>query len=575
MVRWFTLLLLVVGVVGCQEDSKDGSAGLVDPNELVLSLHPNVAGQGTTVDVTMEATRSTFEFGKTSLDLGEDLTIVSVTVLDGYSAVATVEVGAAAALGARDAIITIENRDTVLTEGFEVIAESMRIDPANAKMGEMVDVALIGKNTDWEEGYSWASFGDGIDVLSFAVLSPTLATATVSVRPDATPGFRDVSVEEGGEVLTLYDGFTVDRAALTAFFDPTSGYQGDTIEFTITGLDTNFVDGNTVIEFWDEGGWNADIDVTELVVLDSENMYGWMRLSNAAAIGVRDVLIRSQEDVFIPDAFEVLDAPPDLSNVAVGLGFDIAREIDDTTGQLLESVSAFAYFVIPLDPPCGPPPVMGDGPKPYDQNGVFAVPPAPAPMDCPNPETVSAGDYVWFESSANVVTLHKDVISSTGQIIYRGIDLTLDDYQFNQVYDLHTQGDPLGIPEVLLEEVQPTVPADYYLLTPTLSGGYTHQQSEPFNYTWTPAQTYPSAVFSTSINGTLASNGESGFAGALPWDDGDHTYQPDELLLLEPGPVSFSLVSFVEGRYFGLPFSAIQTCQSDSVLSTSARFTLE
>ena len=253
MVRWFTLLLLVVGVVGCQEDSKDGSAGLVDPNELVLSLHPNVAGQGTTVDVTMEATRSTFEFGKTSLDLGEDLTIVSVTVLDGYSAVATVEVGAAAALGARDAIITIENRDTVLTEGFEVIAESMRIDPANAKMGEMVDVALIGKNTDWEEGYSWASFGDGIDVLSFAVLSPTLATATVSVRPDATPGFRDVSVEEGGEVLTLYDGFTVDRAALTAFFDPTSGYQGDTIEFTITGLDTNFVDGNTVIEFWDEG----------------------------------------------------------------------------------------------------------------------------------------------------------------------------------------------------------------------------------------------------------------------------------------------------------------------------------
>jgi hypothetical protein len=575
MVRVITLLIVVVGMFGCQDVTKDSAGTLNNPAELSYSVHPNVGGQGTTVDVTMESTRSSFVFGKTGLDLGDGINVISVTVFDGYSAQATVEIASDAALGARDATISLAGSDTVLADGFEVIAESLRIDPDNAKMGELVDVALVGKGTDWEEGYTWASFGDGIDILSFAVLSPSLATATISVRPDATPGFRDVSVQEGTDVLTLFDGFTVDRAALTAFFDPKSAYQGETVEFTITGLDTNFIDGNTVIEFWDDGGWNADIDVTELVVLDSENMYGWVRLSNAAAIGVRDVLIRSQEDVFIPDSFEVLDAPPDLSNVAVGLGFDIGREVDEATGQLLEGVSAFAYFVIPLDPPCGPPPSMGDGPKPYDQNGVFAVPPAPAPVDCPNPETVSAGDYVWFESDANVVTLHKDVISSTGQIIYRGIDLTLDDYQFNQVYDLHTQGDPLGIPEVLLEEVQPTVPADYYLLTPLLYGGYVHAQNEPFNYTWTPAQTYPSAIFSTSISGTLTATGDGGFAGALPWDDGDHTYQPDELLLLDVGPVSFSMVSFVEGRYFGLPFSAIQTCQSDSVLSTSARFTLE
>lgn len=575
MLRWFMIGILALGLASCQEASKADNGGLINPAELSYSLHPNVAGVGTTVDVMLESTRSSFAFGATSLELGEDIQVLSVTVFDGYSAVATVEVLPTAVVGMRDATITIENQDTVLTEGFQVIAESLRIDPDNAKMGEMVEVAIVGTATDWEEGYTWVSFGDDIDVLSFSVLSPSLSTATISVRPDAAPGFRDVSVEEGGSVLTLYEGFTVDRAAVTAFFDPESAYQGDTVEFTITGLDTNFVDGNTIIEFWDDGGWNADVEVTELVVLDSQNMYGWMRLSNAAAIGVRDVLIRSEEDVFIPEAFEVLDAPPDLSNVAVGLGFDIYREIDDSTGQLLESVSAYAYFVIPLDPPCGPPSPMGDGPKPYDQNGVFAVPPSPAPMDCPNPETVSAGDYVWFESSANVVTLHKDVISSTGQIIYRGIDLILDDYQFNQVYDLHTQGDPAGIPEVILDEVQPTVPADYYLLTPTLSGGYTHDQSEPFNYTWTPAQTYPSAIFSTSISGTLAASGDSGFAGALPWDDGDHTYQPSELLLLDSGPVSFGLTSFVQGRYFGLPFSAIQTNQSDSVLSTSARFTLE
>ena len=53
-------------------------------------------------------------------------------------------------------------------------------------MGEMVDVAIVGKSTEWEQGYTWASFGDGIDILSFAVLSPSLATATISVEPCRT-----------------------------------------------------------------------------------------------------------------------------------------------------------------------------------------------------------------------------------------------------------------------------------------------------------------------------------------------------------------------------------------------------
>lgn len=578
MARWSRGLvgLLIAGALGCGKagDSAD-TAAVGSEISAAFELQPAIGGLGTELDVRIHASDSVFEFGASELDLGEGITVESVVVLDGYEALAHVVVGETATVGLRGAAITIEGRSSVVPEAFEVVSESFTVDPDNAKLGEMVEVALVGKNTSWEEGYTWASFGDDADVVDFAVLSDTLATATVAIPPDSTPGPQDVSVEEGSQVITLYDGFNIDRAAVTAFFEPGSAYQGDTVEFTITGLGSIF-DESTRVEFWDDGGLNSDISVLELSVLDSENLFGRLKLSNAAKIGMRDVYVGTGEEaVLIPDAIEVLDAPPDLSDVQVGIGYDISRSIDPASGEIFELVEGYAYFIIPLDPPCGSSPPSGDGPQPYDVNGVFVSPPASGDeqADCPEPETVSAGDYVWFESDENIVTLHKDVVESTGQIIYLGEDLTVDDYRFGQFYDLHTQGDPKGIPEVLLEGVQPTVPADFELVEPDFVD-LVHPRTESFTYYWTPAMTYPTAIFGTGIYGTLTT-GDSGFAGCVPWDDGVHSYTPAELLQLEAGPVSFSAYSYIEGPEFGLPFSTFQANQSDSVVSVSAAFDLE
>lgn len=565
---------LLALIPGCNPET-DETGSVEEPESSSLMLYPSVGGINTDMEVQIRSERSYLRFGETDLDLGPGITVHSVTVHDGYTATAAITIDPDAELGWRDGVVGVEGIDDTLYEAFNVVADSIQIRPSNGKMGELVEVDILGQNTEWEAGYTWTSFGDGIDVLDFDVISATTASATIAIRADTAPGTRDVAMENGPHVTTLYDGFTVDRAVITAFFDPEEALQGDTVEFTITGLDTNFIQG-TGVEFWDDGGPNADIRVTELTVLDSENMYGKMRLSNAARVGMRDVLIRAGDEwLLVPDAFEVIDAPPDLANVAIGLGFDVIRSIDNSTGALGERVSALAYFIIPLDPPCGAAPPPGSGPAPYDANGVFPVPPEAEEVDCPHPETVSAGDYVWFESDENVVTLHKDVIQSTNQIVYRGIDLTLDDYRFGNFYDLHTQGDPDGIPEVILEGVQPTVPADYYILEPQLWGDYVHDRSTTFDYKWSPAQTYPDAVFVTQISGTLEATGDGGFAGSVPWDDGVHSYVPGELLQLQSGPVSFLASSMIEGPLFGFPFSTIQTNQSNSVLQTSASLILE
>ncbi len=573
----FTLAALLT-IAGCKTDTSANDTAAVDPDTAPASyeLSPPTGAAGTSMTVTVESTRSTFRFGDSWIDLGDGITVDSITVKDGFTAEADITIDPTAEVGGRDALVTIGELEVTLEESFSIVDQSFVIDPDNGKMGEALRVALVGQGTGWQQDFTWVDFGHGVDILDFDVLSPTLAEAWIAIHPDAPPGSRDVATENGPVVTWRYKGFTVDRAVITAFWEPESAYQGDTVAFTVEGLDTNFT-AETVIEFFDDGGPNSDIEITELTWLDGQNLYGRIRLSNAARIGWRDVLITSgEESILLPDAMEVLDAPADLSNLYPVINFDVNRAINNADGSLQEDVSAFAYFIIPLSPPCGSPPPPGSGPMPYDANGVFPVPPEAPPDDCPNPETVSVGEYLWYEGPENIVTLHRDEIQATGQIIYRGIDLTLDDYRFDMLYDIHAPGDEdSGVPEFLVPEVQPTVPADYYIVQPELWNDFTQSRAESLDFGWTPAQTYPDAIFSVSIGGVLVANGEPGFAGTIPWDDGEHFFAPGELSQLEATPSTFSASSYIEGPLFGLPFSTIQTAQSDSTLSTSGQLILE
>lgn len=570
------ILLPLLAFACTDKDTADPDLGTDTeaPVGLRFSVSPNNGGTGTSMDVVFTSSRAAFEFGDTEVDFGEGIVVDAITVQDSFQTVARISIDVDAEVGDRDILMDIAGEETLLTDVFSVIDQSFLIEPANGKLGETMFVDMVGINTDWEDGRTWTNFGPGIRVLDYRVIAPNLATARIAIRPDSPAGPRDVSIEEGPEVVTLFDGFTVDRAVITAFFEPPEAFQGETKAFDITGLDTAFTE-DLVIEFWDDGGPNADIQVVELQVIDVENVFGRIRVSNAAALGPRDVLVTAgEESILLPEAITILDAPPDLSNVVPVTNFDVSRQIDNATGELLEQVEGFVYFIIPLNPPCGASSPPGQGPMPYDNNGVYPVPPPAQPVDCPNPETVSAGDFVWFEGPENVVTMPKDVIQSTGQIIYINRDLVLEDYRFDTLYDLHTQGDPEGIPEVLVERVQPTVPADYYLTSPDLFGDYTHDRTQDFQYSWTPAQTYPEAIFSTQVSGTLVVNDEGGFAGSIPWDDGAHAYSSTEMGQLNPGPVSFAVSSYIQGPVFSLPFSIFQS-QSDSTLSTSAQLVLE
>jgi hypothetical protein len=584
-------------LVACNGDKNKDDTGAAGSGTAALALYPPVGGQGTSMEVRFDADVSTFAFENTSVQFGEegdsDIQVLAVNVDDGWGARATINIDQDAELGARSVTIRSANRNHTLTDSFTVISESFRIEPETVRIGETVDIDLVGVNTEWVGGVTWPSFGEGIDVNEFSVLSESLATATLSVSPDTAPGWRNVVMDNGGgDLVTLYDGMKVDRVALAAQFEPEIAEQGDTVEFTIFARGTDFQTGSPLITFADRFGENPDVVVDTVTVLDAENLYGRMTLSNAASLGDRDVTLElPDEGLVIPDAFEVVGGGWDLSQVAIDLSFTVVRGRDNSgNGEYSEGIRASCTFFIPLDPPCpaggggsGSGSEAGSDPSPYDNNGVWMATgegSGGGVDDCPFPTTISAGDYVWLESDQNVITMEKQIDTSSGAIYYTAPDLQLEDYVTNNMYDLHTSGDPDAIGEYVLDEVLPTVPSDWQWLSPDLWGNYTHNRAESFDFQWTPAMTYPDAIFVVSICTKqspcpMAEENWAGYAGAYPWDDGDHLFTASEMSLMGAGGVPVYAYSIINGREFGLPESIYQTNQATSYIYLSQYMVLE
>ncbi|TNE92582.1 MAG: hypothetical protein EP330_01160 [Deltaproteobacteria bacterium] len=543
-------------LAGCEQEELPlaEDSGVEVPQTIVLSLYPPRGGQGTTMNVQVNSNLPRFVFGDSGLALGEGITVDSVTVLDEWTLDAEIAIAEDAALGFRDATVTVEDSTYDLPESFRVVAEGLVVTPDNGRMGELLEVELHGSGTTWEPGNTWASFGEGVEVRWVEVHDETSATATIAIAPDAVPGTRDVHAEDPPDVVTAWDGFTVDRAVLSAVCRAEPLLTGTVGGLRVDALG-DLLHPSMTVELWDDGGLANDTFLEDVIVGDPTWMEANVRVSNAARPGTRDLYVQVGDERFVvPDCLTIEQAPINPMSVRGYTYFIVSRDISPTSGSISEVVSAYAQFYIPLDPPCFGGGGSGSGfPIPYDVNGVWPNPTAGDPADCPSVRMVSAGEHVWFESDRNIVTLDRRVRPARNQIWYTGRDLTLVDYVFDNLYDLRLEGDPDGLPAALVEDVQPTVPVDYDILAPDFAR-LIHPRSEPLDFEWTPAQSYPDGQFRVFVYGVLQ-DGRGGFGGIIPWDDGKHRWTSNNLSEFQEGPLEWRFESRLSGPRWALPFS--------------------
>jgi hypothetical protein len=606
MNRSLVLTVLLLATTACVEE-QPAQANIVtaDPS---IRLTPLVGGLGNTIDVSIRGLNTQWVDGDLTVDMGEFITLGEIEVVGPNDAVVSVSIDEAAIVGYQDVNVSFDRRDADGAsidpasvdfegdEGFLIQPGDVSISPDRARLGETLQVDIVGFNTTLQDG-AWVDMGPGVYVNWVEVTDFTHATASVSIDQRADPGWHDVAVTNGPTVYRANDAFFIERSSIAIQIDPAEGNQGETLAFSIIGSNTHFEAKDTSIDpydHWDEGNilgclpvgttWTyADLSTSICV----EEFYPWcqdtvepggilnvsnptvgtgtMRISNGALPGKYDVRIYTiertdengngcsnlgefeiVEEVILHEGFEVKDVPIDCNdNPGVSFGFNIGRSFNNDTCEVNENVSASAIFFTPLDPPCGGapgPPVM-----PFDLNHV--INPPSGGSDCPPTPTCDAGPQVYLESELNTITMLREVNTFTQEVLYRPeFPLTLDDYMFGYVdYDLVADGsdEESQIPAFRKEDALFTLPSDITLLEPLLCNNYTHDPTEDLVVRWTPGQTYD--VAGMSLNWSTTDPDEVAWQLiVLPWDDGEWTFTPDWFEQVPEGAGNFGFGAGVD-----------------------------
>lgn len=181
----------------------------------VSAVSPGSGRQGDTLDVVI--TGSHLE-GATAVSFGAGIDALGIGVnsirVDGPTRLTVnVSIDANASLGLRDVVVVTPLGSATLQDGFTVERAAptiSSIEPGRGRQGETLNVLIRGTNLLGAES---VSFGPGVTVNSFTLISFTTMRVNVSIAADAEPGLRDASVTNQTATFTLSEGFTIEKAA--------------------------------------------------------------------------------------------------------------------------------------------------------------------------------------------------------------------------------------------------------------------------------------------------------------------------------------------------------------------------
>lgn len=234
--------------------------------QTLTSITPNNAPKGQTLSVTITGVNTNFQQSNTTIQFFKNsspttaITVNSFTVSDTLTITASISISSSAATGLYDAYVYDSlDGSMYLFNSFNVSnagAKSITITPAIGYKGQTLNVTITGNNTSFLQGSNTLSFfGQGTTSAfitnSLARNSATQMVASITVPPTATIGVYSVrlnTISDGQ--LFIVNGFTILPPSIKTVA-PISALRGNTLNVTITGTNTHFTQGSTVVSFYD------------------------------------------------------------------------------------------------------------------------------------------------------------------------------------------------------------------------------------------------------------------------------------------------------------------------------------
>jgi hypothetical protein len=222
------------------------------------------------------------------VSFGGGIDVTSFSVDSDTQITANIIIANRAFVGTRFVGVATPSGRGTLPAGFSVISDEPTVtgvNPATGNQGAtLTGVTLTGTNFT---NTTKVSFGGGINVTGFTVVSDTQITADITIANRAFVGTRFVTVVNESGHGTMSAGFSVTKfAPIVNSVNPSTGVQGATLTgISITG--SNFT-GATGVSF---GG---GIDVTGFTVNGDTQITANIVIANGAAVGSRFVTVVNQ-----------------------------------------------------------------------------------------------------------------------------------------------------------------------------------------------------------------------------------------------------------------------------------------
>ncbi|MFI5222489.1 MAG: T9SS type A sorting domain-containing protein [Bacteroidia bacterium] len=245
----------------------------------ITNVSPASAYPGQTLDVTITCGNTRFTQGSPTVNFGLaayspiQLTINSITVISDTTFKANITVPSNSPGGPYTLQMVWRSNYRTLTNAFVVIAPYIvGVSPSAIFKEQTLDVIITGQFTHFDQGSSTINFYPSgslfsmLTINSVSALSPTSLKLNITAPSNALEGSYDLGIAHSLDGnLGLKGAISVQHSSI-ASISPDSVPRGQTLNITINGNYTHFIQGSTTVSFDKGSSPTGDVIVNTIYV---------------------------------------------------------------------------------------------------------------------------------------------------------------------------------------------------------------------------------------------------------------------------------------------------------------------
>ncbi len=218
------------------------------------AVSPPTAPQGSTnLNVNLTGLFTHWVQGTSIATFGSGITVNSLTVNTLTTATANITISNTATIGSYSPTVTTGAEVATLTGGFSVTAGVPALTtvlPGTIQAGTTGNIVINGAFTNFQQAFTTVSFGSGITVNFITVSGFTQLTANITAASNAAVGGRTIQVSTNSQDVQISGAFNVTAGTpVITQINPNFGNPGQTLNVTLTGLYTDWIQGTTTVSF--------------------------------------------------------------------------------------------------------------------------------------------------------------------------------------------------------------------------------------------------------------------------------------------------------------------------------------